>query len=61
MRNTRRTPSLRGASLCEGWGSSVFQTITGSSSQSELIGHFRGNVLEGDGRAGDSLEPHAVE
>lgn len=35
--------------------------ITGSSSQPELVGHFRGDVLEGDRRARDPFEAHAVE
>lgn len=69
MLNTRWPPSLGGASLCEEEEEqrhlpAVFQDsqITGGSgSQPELVGHFGGDVFEGDGRARDPLEAHAVE
>lgn len=58
------TVTCRGVLLWRG-GAELFSTefsmiITGSRSQPELVGDFGGDVFEGDGRARDPFEPHAI-
>jgi len=59
VQGTRRPPGgHQGAARCRAPGGHQGAL---SPSQPQLVGHFGGDILEGDGRAGDALEAHAVE